>query len=215
MNILQEATADMPRLEGEGKTSVLVAVEREEAGILAGLIQCVPAYGTPSCGCSEWVSASLYSRGTARGWQTRSPAGRHPRLCAGVKPEGKVAAVKGWQEAGWVYVAMVGDRVNDASALAQADLDIAMGKATDMAAADITLLRADLNGVADASLLSRRTMKIIRHNLFWAFIFNVIGIPLAARGLPNPMLAALAMQQRDGRNQLVATENREIVNHGR
>jgi Cu+-exporting ATPase len=123
-------------------------------------------------------------------------------VVAGVRPAGKAGEVKRLREARGGTVAMVGDGINDAPALAEADVGFAIGTGTDVAleASDVTLVSGDLNGVVDAVRLSRATMRAIRQNLFWAFGYNALGVPIAAGVLYpffglllSPIVASLAM----------------------
>src|SRR5580765_4592124 len=194
----QEAT----RLATAARTLAYVAVD----GVIAGVL-----------GVSDPVkpsSASAIDRLKRLGLQVALLTGDAPAtahvvakqvgitdVVAGVLPEGKVAEIER-RRTGRARVAMVGDGINDAPALAKADVGIAIGTGTDIAidAADITLMRGDLGGIADAIALSRKTMQTMKQNLFWAFAYNVVGIPIAAGALYpafglllSPILASAAM----------------------
>ncbi|MDI3489004.1 MAG: P-type Cu+ transporter [Thauera sp.] len=194
---LAEAVSD--DLAAAGKTLVAVAVD----GVFAGLI-----------GVADRVredSAAAVARLQAKGVRVVMLTGDHPATAeaiarhtgitdwrAGVLPGDKAAAVEALRQAGDdkpLRVGMAGDGINDAPALAAADVSFAIGVGADVAveAADITLVRNSLHGVADAIDLSRATLSKIRQNLFFAFIYNVLGIPLAAAGMLNPVIAGAAM----------------------
>jgi Cu+-exporting ATPase len=182
-------------LEAQGKTVMLVSVEGEAAGLLA-------LQDTPRPEAREAVQRMkrlglrvvMLTGDNPRTAQAIAQAVGIEEVRAEVPPDQKATAVSEFQQAGH-RVAMVGDGLNDAPALAQADLGIAMGHGTDIAmeAADITLVRDDLGLAAEAIRLSRATLRNIRQNLFWAFCYNVVGIPIAASGLLNPAWAAGAM----------------------
>ena len=178
-----------------GRTAVLAA--------WGGVVRAVLVIGdTPRPSSSEAISRLqelglvpvLLTGDNATAAQTLADQVGITQVISRVLPEQKFEKIKELQEQGKV-VAMVGDGVNDAAALAQADLGIAMGSGTDVAiaASDLTLVRSDLNAVADALQLSRRTLRTIKVNLFWAFGYNVAAIPLAAAGLLDPMIAGAAM----------------------
>jgi Cu+-exporting ATPase len=184
---LQDA---IERLQGEAKTAIVVAVDGHAAGII-GIADPVKATSPAAIAQLKRMGLRVVmltgdNRRTAEAIAERVGLASSEVL-ADVLPEMKAAEVKRVQEAGQV-VAMVGDGINDAPALAQADIGIAMGTGTDVAmeTAGVTLLRGDLRAVAQAILLSKRTMRTIKWNLFWAFIYNVIGIPIAA-GLFYPL----------------------------
>ena len=145
-----------------------------------------------SRGISSWLVTGDHQESAE---QIATQVGIAPtHILAGVTPEGKIEKVKQLQEAGHRVLA-IGDGINDAAALAQADLSIAMGTGTDtaIATADITLMRPQLMGAIESLDLSRKTLRTIKSNLGWAFSYNAIGIPIAAIGLMSPMYAAGAM----------------------
>ncbi len=185
----------MQKLTGEGKTPILVAIDGKLAGLIAVADTIKPtsmdAIRTLYAMRIEVIMMTGDNKATANAIASKAGI---DRVIAEVSPQDKARHVKTVQSEG-KSVAMIGDGINDAPALAQADVGIAMGTGTDiaMAAADITLMRGDLNGIVTAIRLSSRTIGTIKQNLFWAFIYNIIGIPLAALGMLNPMVAAAAM----------------------
>ncbi|CAM4488030.1 cation-translocating P-type ATPase [Paenibacillus endophyticus] len=187
--------AEQQRLESEGKTVMLIAVN----GLYAGLAAVADTVKDTSAEAVARMKAMgleviMLTGDNARTAQAIAREVGIERVVAEVLPEQKAKAVQELQAEGR-KVAMVGDGMNDAPALVAADIGMAIGGGTDVAieAADITLMRGDLNSIADAIRMSRVTMANIKQNLFWALAYNVIGIPIAAAGFLAPWLAGAAM----------------------
>ncbi|WP_027415116.1 heavy metal translocating P-type ATPase [Aneurinibacillus terranovensis] len=192
---VDEAIESMEQLEQAGKTAMLIAIDRKYAGIVA------------VADTIKETSKEAVTRLKQMGIQVIMITGDNERtaraiakqvgidyVLAEVLPEGKAEEVKKLQAQG-KKVAMVGDGINDAPALATADIGMAIGTGTDVAmeAADVTLMRGDLNSIPDAIYMSRKTMGNIKQNLFWALAYNSLGIPIAAVGLLAPWVAGAAM----------------------
>ncbi|HYC51830.1 MAG TPA: heavy metal translocating P-type ATPase [Gemmatimonadaceae bacterium] len=203
--LMREVGADTSTLErtvadtaAAGRTPVWIAVNGAVAGVMAIADPVKEGARDAIASLRHMGLTVVMLTGDARG--TAEAVAREAgidRVVAEVLPEEKVAEIKRLQGAATAkhVVAMVGDGINDAPALAQADVGIAIGTGTDIAmeAADITLMRGDLRAAVASISLAKRTMRLMRQNLFWAFIYNVIGIPLAAAGLLTPVIASAAM----------------------
>jgi Cu+-exporting ATPase len=198
-----EAARDtVEALSAEGKTAMLVAVDGRLEGVIAVADPVRPGAAQAVADLRRLGLDVVMLTGDAP--RTAAAVARQvgiEAVVAGVLPEGKVAEIERRQRSGQV-VAMVGDGVNDAPALARADVGIAMGTGADVAAhaADITVMHGSLDGVRTAIALSRRTMRTMKQNLFWAFAYNVVGIPIAAGALYpafgillSPVIASAAM----------------------
>lgn len=193
--VIDHALPVMEELEASGKTAMLVAIDQQYAGLVAvadtikdtskAAVQRLKDMGL------EVVMITGDNKRTAEAIAKQAGI---DHFVAEVLPEGKADAVKKLQAEGKT-VAMVGDGINDAPALATADIGMAIGTGTDVAmeAADITLIRGDLTSIADAIYMSKKTIQNIKQNLFWAFAYNALGIPIAALGFLAPWLAGAAM----------------------
>ena len=202
MTLTEDILKSWAELSDQGKTATYIVIDNELAGIIA-VADTVKATSREAVAKMESMGLQVVMI-TGDNQRTADAIARQvgiTRVLAGIFPEGKSQAVKELQSDGQL-VAMVGDGINDAPALAQADVGIAIGTGTDVAieAADIVLMRSDLLDVPAAIDLSRQTIRNIRQNLFWAFLYNVLGIPVAAGllylfggPLLNPMFAAAAM----------------------
>ncbi|MEV1143184.1 heavy metal translocating P-type ATPase [Micromonospora sp. NPDC049799] len=203
LRLLRERGLDVPEevvraatgAEAAGRTAVLAGWDGRARGILAVADVVKPTSRTAVARLRDLGLTPVLLTGdnTTVARAVAAEVGID-EVIAEVLPADKVDVVKRLQGEGKV-VAMVGDGINDAAALAQADLGLAMGTGTDVAieASDLTLVRGDLTAAVDAIRLSRRTLGIIKGNLFWAFAYNVAALPLAAAGLLNPMIAGAAM----------------------
>jgi Cu+-exporting ATPase len=181
--------------EAEGRTAVVVGWDAQARGVLVVADAVKPTSAEAVRQLRRLgLTPVLLTGDNATVARTVADQVGIEQVIAEVLPQDKVAVIVRLQHEGKV-VAMVGDGVNDAAALAQADLGLAMGTGTDVAieASDLTLVRGDLRAAADAIRLARRTLGTIKGNLFWAFAYNVAALPLAAAGLLNPMLAGAAM----------------------
>lgn len=192
---IEVAEDDLARLEEEGKTAMILSIDGKLSGVIAVADQIKETSKKALADLKE-MGLDIYMM-TGDNERTARAIAKEvgiENILAEVLPENKAEEVEKLKSQG-KHVGMVGDGINDAPALAAADVGFAIGTGTDVAmeAADITLMRGDLTGVVTAIRLSHRTMKTIRQNLFWAFFYNSVGIPFAAFGFLNPMVAGAAM----------------------